>query len=619
MKIERDLLKLYKTAHNYMRSIDGLQPQEALDELMKYLFVKQKCEQESGHEKPLPYSDIRNCFKIFLKKSKVFSKTIWQDHKINLSDHCLEKIHHLFFKLHFEQIGFDIRSSALAEFLTPDIRKGLGIFLTPSPVVQMIINHVNPNPKSKILDPACGTGTFLIEVLKHFKAKNMKNNSSFHVFGFDKNPRMLLLAELNLNHVENVIFEKKLIDSLKSKEEKVYDLIVTNPPFGMNVDSESYDFNFYKTCQDKDGYNLKNQTSEIIFMEKCLQLLKPKGTLAIIVPKSIITNNNLQRARTALSCYGYIEAVINLPPEAFVLSGTQTATSILFIKKYRSKKEAYELLDVVTGSIFNTGHDSTGRKKEGEQLSLFPQKMNECLKSRKSKENVCVKKNIRKRDTFQEISNFTTTKIISKNKGVSLASLCHDICTGRTPPRSAYSDTGAFILKVGNLTGSGINWDARERNHVSKTEIEKRKKSQKTLLVKKHDILLTAAAHNVMYIAKKSDMFLSNPDFITSPITFVGEVMLLRPNIEKINPFLLLAFLKHPETIERIQGMVRGQTAHLYSSDLENLQVPEKLLKNKNMYHEIIDLTEESLQTSNTLNIVSFKRDQLLNNMSIYV
>ncbi|MCZ0932845.1 MAG: N-6 DNA methylase, partial [Oligoflexia bacterium] len=495
MQTERDLIKLYKNAHNCMRSIDGLQPQEALDELMKYLFVKQTYEEQYGHTKQLFSGQIKDYFKKFLKNSKVFSETIWQDYKIHLSNNCLEKIHKLFSNLNFNQISFDVRSSALAEFITPDIRKGLGIFLTPSPVVRMIINYVNPNIKSKILDPACGSGTFLIEVLKFLKnSKNKKTNTPFQIFGFDKNPKMLLLAKLNLSHIKNVTFDNKLIDSIKHSQEKAYNLIITNPPFGVSIDSRNYDFSFYKTCQDKYGYNLKTQTSEIVFMEKCLKLLKPNGTLAIVVPRSIITNNNLQNARVALSIYGYIKAIINLPPETFTLSGTQTATSILFIKKYKNKKESLEYLNVVIGNVFNTGYDSTGRKKNGEQLSLLPKLMKECLSSKETKENIYIKKNIRKNETFKEVSDFFTIHNVSKNKGSQLMSLCHKICIGKTPPRNAYSDRGAFILKVGNLTGSGINWTARERNYVLEGEIEKRKSSKKTLLVQKYDILLTAAA-----------------------------------------------------------------------------------------------------------------------------
>ena len=618
MQVERDLIKLYKSAHNYMRNIDGLQPQEALDELMKYLFVKQLYEKQYGYKKQLLPEKIKTYFKKFLKDSKIFSGVLWQDYKIYLSNNCLEQIHKLFYNLNFNQISFDIRSSALAEFMTPDIRKGLGVFLTPSPIVQMIIDYINPNMKSTILDPACGSGTFLIEILKFFKAKNKKSDKVFHVFGFDKNPKMLLLAKLNLSHIKNVIFENKLTDTIKHSEKKSYDLIVTNPPFGVIVDSRNYNFSSYKTCQDEYGYNLKTQTSEIVFMEKCLKLLNPNGILAIVIPRSIITNNNLQKPRSILSNYGYIEAIINLPPETFTLSGTQIATSVLFIKKYKNKKEASEYSNVVIGNIFNTGYDSTGRKKTGEQLSLLPTRMKECLKNEKSKNNVYLKKQIRKSETFKKVSNFFTIYNKDfKTKGILLANLCHDICIGKTPPRNAYSESGSFILKVGNLTGSGINWEARDRNYVSNSEMEKRKNSKRTLLLRKYDILLTASAHNISYIAKKSDMFLSSPHFINYPITFVGEVMLLRPNIEKINPYLLLAFLKHPETIKRIQSMVRGQTAHLYPHDLGKLIVPNKIIKNKNRYQEIIDLTEEALNISSTLNAVSFKRSQLLNNLPL--
>ena len=63
--------------------------------------------------------------------------------------------------------------------------------------------------------------------------------------------------------------------------------------------------------------------------------------------------------------------------------------------------------------------------------------------------------------------------------------------------------------------------------------------------------------------------------------------------------------------------MVRGQTAHLYPYDLGKLIIPDKIIKNKDKYQEIIDLTEEALNISSALNAVSFKRGQLLNNLSL--
>ena len=598
-----------------MRNTDGLQPQEAFDELLKYLFFKQVYEDRYGNSSRLSVDKIRRYFKKFLKNSKIFSNVLWPDCKIHLSGVCLEKVHSLFCNFNFNQIDFDVRGGALAEFIAPDIRKGLGIFLTPGPVTQMTVNYVKPSEKWKILDPACGSGGFLMEVLKYLKTA--KSKPPFCVFGFDKNPKMLLLSKLNLAHAKDTKLTSRLTDFIKHSERAVFDLIVTNPPFGVSLDSRNYNFNLYKTCQDEYGCNLKTQTSEIVFIEKCLQSLIPGGTLAIIIPKSIITNNNLQRARIALSTYGYIEAIINLPPETFSLSGTQTATAVLFIKKYKNEKEPLELSSAAVGNISNTGYDSTGREKEGEQLSSLPDLMKNCLKTGKSKENVFIKKNIKKEEIFKTVSSFFSTPDIKCDRELRLSSLCREICTGKTPARNAYSNEGGFILKVGNLTGSGINWEARDRNYVSTKEADKRKNSSKILFLKKYDILLTASAHNIAYIAKKSDMFLNLPDFIKPPVTFVGEIMLLRPDIEKINPFLLLAFLKHPETIKKIQGIVRGQTAHLYPHDLGKLTVPDKILKEKNIYQEIIDLTEQALHVSNTLNTVSFKRKQLLNRLSL--
>ena len=62
-------------------------------------------------------------------------------------------------------------------------------------------------------------------------------------------------------------------------------------------------------------------------------------------------------------------------------------------------------------------------------------------------------------------------------------------------------------------------------------------------------------------------------------LSFVGEIMLIRPDLKKISPFLLLAFLRSSETIKDIQTMVRGQTAHLHSNDLKNLIVPSEIFE----------------------------------------
>ena len=608
MPTTRELARIYREAHNIMRNVDGLQPQEAFDELLKYLFFKQNYEVIVGNSKAITYDSVRSFFSDYLGRTNSWSSEIWREKEIFLSDECLSDIHDLLFPVEFTKIDYDVRSHALKEFLTPDIRKGLGIFLTPDDVVSAIVDFIPNNQKLKVLDPACGSGTFLIEYLKKLKPKRTSE-----VFGVDKSPRMLLLADLNLGHFPKVKFTKQLSDSLKAAEsDEKYDVILTNPPFGVSLDARDYDFNSYLSCRDSKGYPLKKQNSEIVFIERCLQQLKPGGTLGIVIPKSIATNNTLQTARVALSEYGYVYAIMSLPPETFTSTGTQTTTIVLFARKYKNKKEKNEPIKLALATIDNVGFDSTGRFREGSKLPYFADVMNTAIDKGKSYKFVEIISYPKKMETFARLSDVFIAK--SKNKNdLLLGDVCHFIGTGRTPARKDYSESGNFLIKVGNLTGSGINWEARDRNFISNEETAKRLKAKKPLILRKGDILLTSSAHSPVYIAKKSDIFTGIPKFIqTNHVSFVGEVMLVRVDQNKIDPYLLLAYLRSNETINTIQKMVRGQTAHLHPSDLSQLVIPKDVLMPGSKYEKAAEVIREQNHLSDLMSDLIAKQTRLL-------
>ena len=204
------LASLYKRAHDVMRNIDGLQPQEAFDELLKFLFFKQANEELGPKinfpsdadlltkEEMIQLADvIRKQFSRYVGIFNSWFKELWKDLGFHLSDNALVSIAHIFSKVEFNEVSFDIRSAAIKEFLTSDLRKGLGIYLTPDEVVKMMVEFVAPTANQSVYDPACGSGTFLIETLKFFQSKQKtKKGIQSTVWGTDKNPRMLLLAEL---------------------------------------------------------------------------------------------------------------------------------------------------------------------------------------------------------------------------------------------------------------------------------------------------------------------------------------------------------------------------------------------------------------------------------------
>lgn len=138
---------LYRRAHDMMRNIDGLQPQEAFDELLKFLFFKQTNEDISP-KLPFPVEvislskedilakEVRELFAGYVETSNSWFRELWKDQKFHLSDTALVTLYELFRDIEFSKVPFDIRSSALKEFLSSEMRRGLGIYLTPDDVVK---------------------------------------------------------------------------------------------------------------------------------------------------------------------------------------------------------------------------------------------------------------------------------------------------------------------------------------------------------------------------------------------------------------------------------------------------------------------------------------------------
>jgi hypothetical protein len=154
-----------------------------------------------------------------------------------------------------------------------------------------------------------------------------------------------------------------------------------------------------------------------------------------------------------------------------------------------------------------------------------------------------------------------------------LESLCWRITAGKTAARNAYTESGVRILKVKNVTGAGIRWS--ETFYVSPSFYERAQKAH----VQEDDILMLCSAHNKTYIGRcdiVKDIALHVQD---GRMCAVGEVIIVRPNREKVLPEYLLTYLRLPVVQAEISRMVKGQSAHLYPRDLKQLRVVLPLLE----------------------------------------
>ena len=390
LKDSRSLSHLYQKAHGRMRDVEGLLPQEAFDELLKFLFYKDCVEirtkqgvlstSSRTHTSP---AAIRKILSNELASRAPWTLQLWPAGRFHLSDPTLLDLQNLFADVCLNELPLDVRSTALWTFLNSDVRKSLGIFTTPEDVVRAMIEIVAPKSSDIVLDPACGTGTFQLETVRFLSAQQSAHRP-FSIYGVDKNPRMLLLADLNLGHHYDVLFQKACLDSLRelghsrsaplNLSPNSVDVILTNPPFGVTVTQDTGILDLFETG----GISLQQEQnripSEVLFTELCLRLLKPGGRLGIVLPRSVITNERIAPQRRSMDQLGFLTEIIDLPPETFASTGTQTTTVAAFFRKHPLERQRNSV-SVRVCRVTNVGFDTTGRRREGNQLPLLARRL----------------------------------------------------------------------------------------------------------------------------------------------------------------------------------------------------------------------------------------------------
>ena len=183
----------------------------------------------------------------------------------------------------------------------------------------------------------------------------------------------------------------------------------------------------------------------------------------------------------------------------------------------------------------------------------------------------------------------------------SLNELCDEVIfSGSTPGRGAYADSGGRIvtdaavriLKWRNITNCGVEWGLNERAFVTEEFFQRHIAKR----IQIGDILVGTAAHNPTYIGKKIDVVDHIPEEYQNKVMCVAEVMVIRINPTKIDPYYVLMYLRTEEGYEALQRCIRGQTAHIYPKDVKQIQIPIPPEEEMNALKAILDVTKESLK-----------------------
>ena len=618
------LIRSLEKCHDTLWDGGTMDPTEAFDELSKFIFVKMQ-DELMPRKKHEPYDfqiktnetpeSVCRRIKAMYNKAKAADPEVFSDSLASTPGKIFSVVNHLQ-RINLSKTDLDTKGVAFERFMEDFFKGKQGQYFTPREVVSFIVEMCDVDHTSFVLDPACGSGGFLLHAMNHIRGKasdyyapgsadhyrHWHDFAANKLFGLEINERISRIAKMNLiihddGHT-NIVRHDALDDMEKlnslNRELSVdrFDLILTNPPFGATVKSDEKPFlkNFELGRKIK-GEIRDSQKSEILFIERCWQFLKPgTGHLAIVLPDGILTNHTQHYVRKFISERFEVKAIISLPQVTFEHYGAGPKSSILVLRKKTAEEPEVDN-NVFSAIIQNVGYDGTGRTTENELLEI-PQKYHQFLDGKSySNENLFSKRisqfNNNRLDPYYYSPLFEKIEkelLGSRYPLKPLKDVClkQGIFSGKTPAKKEYSDKSIDpeIVKVSTLKRGKVDFNFVQ--HVDPETIPKKRQKK---VVKDGDILILSASHQTDYIGK-NPCIVEIPRGKSKDIMFVAELMCIRVDKDIVNPYYLLQLLETPQFYLLVNREKRGQTSHIYPRDIRNIRIPVPDIEAQNLNAE---------------------------------
>lgn len=362
--------------------------------------------------------------KEFFKDNRLFD----DKDEINIRENSFIQILEKLETFNLSDTQDDVKGIAFEEFLGTTFRGELGQFFTPRTIVDFMTEILDPQEGEVICDPTCGSGGFLIKAFEYVREKieadirskkdslrlsiegndydalpedkqvkishsidkmqaalnteldtgiegsRMYQLSRNCIYGTDANPRMARTSKMNMimhGDGHGGVHHHDGLLNVNGIFEERFDVILTNPPFGQNVDrgqliSEADKFTdeemkkkykkkygaaydeALKQVDDHIGesllslYDLGNTSTltEVLFMERCLRLLKKGGRMGMVLPEDVLNNKNLQAVREYFEGKAKIILICSIPQDVFIAAGATVKPSLVFMRRFTNDEES---------------------------------------------------------------------------------------------------------------------------------------------------------------------------------------------------------------------------------------------------------------------------------------
>ena len=427
--VAEDLRETVLRCHDYLYGNQSMRAERAFGELIKLIFCKiyderllrsdaaasrrfwvGVTERNDPEGQQQIASHIKALFEA-VKQDRDFRDAFRPGDELELQPKALAWVAGELARYDFLSAEVDVKGMAYEAVVATTMKRERGQFFTPRNVVQAMVEILAPKSGERVLDPACGSGRFLVACLDRFRrleAEGMGEAGALELrrrrnsrevlaagagyardclFGIDVDPELVRAARMNMlinndghgNIVEAnsleltpAMFEQGEIPRADDLRFGTFDVVLTNPPFGAKipVDDPSVLGNFdlahgWERAEEDAwirGSLRPKMPPEILFIERCLDWLRDGGRMGIVLPDGILGNPDLEPIRAWILRRARVLASIDLPVETF-LPQVGVQASLVFLEKRAIAEVNLGLdpdYDIFMAVAEHVGHDRRG-------------------------------------------------------------------------------------------------------------------------------------------------------------------------------------------------------------------------------------------------------------------
>jgi type I restriction enzyme M protein len=408
----------FRRCHNYIHGNEGMPKDAAFWQFLYLLFAKMHDERVSlrtGRPPEFyalpeePYDEDEDGRKKIRKRIEGLFAEVKETYplfsardELTLSDRALAFIVGEIAPYNLTGTDADVKGIAYQELVGDNLRGDRGQYFTPRAAVKLMVQILDPQEKDTVLDPACGTGGFLRETLRHLLKKweghpgasgladtrvqlienqdRLDKYAKEHLFGADFDPFLVRAASMsvmmytgdegNVYHMDSLAFPDGHLSGVAEARKRIplnsVDVLMTNPPFGANeikIEDQTI-LRMYRegVAQSWSRHKetgipvggakpVSSMAPEQLFIQRAVQWIRPGGKIGIVLPNGVLSNpgpaDEAIRRWILHNCW--VLASIELPVETFIHdAGVNILTSLLFLKKKTQAEMEHEAIRKAT-------------------------------------------------------------------------------------------------------------------------------------------------------------------------------------------------------------------------------------------------------------------------------